>query len=137
MTPLQPKRLEKLARIVGPITTDQLAAVPGNMASLEISVPNGRLLGGLRDALPAGEANDAIGSRFIPWLKLRTMISGYVGYQGDPSFLGVLDLMFRRPGRRERLQAEYYRPLAAAIWAVCLFSFQPEVMADRGRAIAL
>ena len=31
MTPLQRKRIEMLARIVGPITKDQFAAVPGNM----------------------------------------------------------------------------------------------------------
>ena len=32
MTPLQRKRIEMLAKIVGPIAKDQLAAVPGNMA---------------------------------------------------------------------------------------------------------
>ncbi len=34
MTPLQRKRIEMLAKFVGPIATDQLAAVPGNMAAL-------------------------------------------------------------------------------------------------------
>ena len=38
-----------LARIVGPIVNNQLAAVPGNMGTLEASLPNQRMFGGLRD----------------------------------------------------------------------------------------
>jgi hypothetical protein len=128
MTPLQPKRLEKMARIVGPVTTDQLAAVPGNMAAMEISVPNGRLLGGLRDALPANEANDSIGSRFIPWLKLGSMISGYFGYQGDPNFLNIVELTFRGP-----TDANGYKRNILGLWRLqygpfVLFTFQPDVL---------
>ncbi len=130
MTPLQQKRLQQFARILGPITTDQLAAVPGNMATLEISVPNGRLVGGLRDALPAGEANEFIGARFIPWLKLGSMISGYFGYQGDPSFLGVVELMFNGPA-----DANGYKRNILGLWRLqygpfVLFSFQPAVLAN-------
>ncbi len=126
MTPLQRKRIEMLAKIVGPITTDQLAAVPGNMAALEISVPNGRTFGGLRDAVLPKELAEG---RFIQWLKLRNTISGYLGYQGDPGFLRLLELMFNGPP-----DANGYRRNLIGLWRLqygpfALFSFQPDVLA--------
>ena len=126
MTPLQRKRIEMLAKIVGPIAGDQLAAVPGNMAALEISIPNGRMFGGLRDAeVP----NELIDGRFMQWLKLRNAISGYLGYQGDPGFLRVLDLMF--PGGQD---ANGYQRSVIGLWRLqygpfALFSFRTDVLA--------
>jgi hypothetical protein len=127
MTPLQRKRVEMFARIVGPITTDQLAAVPGNMGAFEASLPNQRMFGGLRDVAPPG---DLIDGRFTPWLKLRNAIVGYLGYQGDPGFLRLLELMFAGPQ-----DANGYKRSLIGLWrlqyaAYALFSFQPEVLAE-------
>ncbi len=66
MTPLQRKRIEMFAKIVGPIAKDQLAAVPGNMGSLEASLPNQRMFGGLRDVAPPGELIDGRDSQGVP-----------------------------------------------------------------------
>ena len=114
MTPLQRKRIEMLAKIVGPIAKDQLAAVPGNMGTFEASLPNQRMFGGLRDVAPP---NELIDGRFMPWLKLRNAIVGYLGYQGDPGFLRLLELMFGGAAGRQRLQAERHRPVAIAVRA--------------------
>ena len=113
MTPLQRKRIEMLAKIVGPIAKDQLAAVPGNMASAEASLPNQRMFGGLRDVAPP---NELIDGRFMPWLKLRNAIVGYLGYQGDPGFLQLAGTDVRRSAGCQRLQAERHRPVAVAVW---------------------
>ena len=127
MTPLQRKRIEMLAKIVGPIASDQFAAVPGNMGTFEASLSNQRLFGGLRDVAPPSELIDG---RFTPWLKLRNAIVGYLGYQGDPGFLRLLELMFG--GQQD---ANGYQRSIIGLWRLqygnyALFSFQPEVLAD-------
>ena len=133
MTPLQRKRIEMLAKIVGPIAKDQLAVVPGNMGTFEASLPpgtraaGGRMFGGLRDVAPPSELIDG---RFMPWLKLRNAIAGYLGYQGDPGFLRVLELMFVGPP-----DANGYQRSVIGLWRLqyatyALFSFQPEVLAE-------
>jgi hypothetical protein len=127
MTPLQRKRIEMFAKVVGPIATDQLAAVPGNMAALDLSIPNGRMFGGLRDAeLP----NELIDARFMQWLKLRNSVSGYLGYQGEPGFLRLLELMF--PAAQD---ANGYKRSVIGLWRLqygpfALFSFKPDVLAN-------
>ena len=127
MTPLQRKRIEMLAKIVGPITKDQLAAVPGNMASFEASLTNQRMFGGLRDVPPS---NDVIDGRFMPWLKLLNSVSGYLGYQGDPGFLQLLELMFVGPQ-----DPNGFKQSVIGLWRLqygtyALFSFRPEVLAE-------
>ena len=127
MTPLQRKRIEMLARFVGPITKDQLASVPGNMAAVEARLPNQRVFAGLRDVAPPSELIDG---RFTPWLKLRNAIVGYLGYQGEPGFLRVLELMFA--GHPD---ANGYQRSVIGLWRLqygtfALFSFQPEVLAE-------
>ena len=127
MSPLQRKRIEMLARYVGPITSDQLAAVPGNMGTFEASLPNQRMFVGIRDVAPP---NELIDGRFTPWLKLRNLIVGYLGYQGDPGFLRVLEIMFAGPQ-----DANGYKRNVIGLWrlqyaAYALFSFQPEVLAE-------
>ena len=118
--------MEMLARFVGPIAKDQLAAVPGNMASFEASLPDQRMFGGLHDVAPP---NELIDGRFMPWLKLRNAIVGYLGYQGQPGFLGLLELMF--PGEAD---ANGYKRNVIGLTRLqygpfVLFSFQPEVLA--------
>jgi hypothetical protein len=127
MTPLQRKRIEMLAKIVGPIVNDQLASVPGNMGTFEASLPNQRVFGGLRDAAPPSESIDG---RFMPWLKLRNGIVGYLGYQGDPGFLRVLELLFGGPQ-----DVNGYQRSVIGLWRLqygtyALFSFQPAVLAE-------
>ena len=128
MTPLQRKRIEMLAKLVGPITKDQLAAVPGNMGSFEASLTNQRMFGGLRDVPPP---NDVIDGRFMPWLKLLNSVSGYLGYQGDPGFLQLLELMF--VGSQQ--DANGYKRSVIGLYRLqygtyALFSFRPEVLAE-------
>ncbi|MEI8374725.1 MAG: hypothetical protein WCJ35_18010 [Planctomycetota bacterium] len=127
MSPLQRKRIEMLAKIAGPITNDQLAAVPGNMGTFEASLPNQQIFSGLRDVAPP---NELIDGRFMPWLKLRNMLVGYLGYQGDPGFLRLLELMFVGPQ-----DANGYKRSLIGLWRLqygtyALFSFQPEVLAE-------
>jgi hypothetical protein len=100
------------------------------MAALEISMPSQRMFGGLRDVAPPNELNDAMDGRFIPWLKLRNAIAGYLGYQGEPGFLRVLELMFTGPQ-----DANGYRRSLIGLWRLqygqfALFSFQPDVLAQ-------
>ncbi len=127
MTPLQRKRIEMLGQIVGPIVNDQLAVVAGNMGTFEASLPNQRMFGGLRDVAPP---NELIDGRFMPWLKLRNAIVGYLGYQGDPGFLQVLELLFGGPQ-----DANGYKQSIIGLWRLqygpfALFSFQREVLAE-------
>ena len=126
MTPLQRKRIEMLARIVGPITNDQLVEVAGNMANFEASLANQRMFGALRDAAPT---SDAIDGRSVSWLKLGNAVSGYLGYQGDAGFLGLVELMFG--GQPD---ANGYQRSVIGLWRLqygtyALFSFHPEVLA--------
>ena len=126
MTPLQRKRIEMFARLLGPIADDQLAAVPGNMASFEASLSKQRMFGGLRDVAPP---NELIDGRFMPWLKLRNAIVGYLGYQGEPGFLRLLELMFVAPP-----DANGYQRSVVGLWRLqfaqyVLFSFQADVLA--------
>jgi hypothetical protein len=126
VTPLQRKRIEMLAKIVGPITNDQLAEVPLNWGAFEASLANQRMFGGLRDA---AVSNESIDGRYLPWLKLRSTIAGYLGYLGDAGFLRLLELMF--PGTPD---ANGYQRSVIGLWrlqyaAFVLFSFQPEVLA--------
>ena len=72
--------------------------------------------------------NELIDGRFMQWLKLRNAISGYLGYQGDPGFLRVLDLMFPR-----EQDANGYTRSVIGLWRLqygqfTLFSFQTEVL---------
>jgi len=127
MSPLQRKRLEMFAKLVGPITNDQFSTLPGNMGIFEASLPNQRMFGGLRDVAPP---NELIDGRFMPWLKLRNTIVGYLGYQGDPGFLRLLELMFVGPQ-----DANGYKRSILGLWRLqyatyALFSFQPEVLAE-------
>ncbi|MGA2259069.1 MAG: hypothetical protein ABSG53_30730, partial [Thermoguttaceae bacterium] len=127
MTPLQRKRIEMFANIVGPIANDQLAAVPGNMGTFEASLSKQRMFGGLRDVAPP---NDLIDGRFMPWLKLRNAIAGYLGYQGEPGFLRLLELMFVGPP-----DANGYQRSVIGLWRLqygtyALFSFRAEVLAE-------
>ncbi len=92
------------------------------------------MFGGLRDAeLP----NELIDARFMQWLKLRNAISGYFGYQGEPGFLRLLELMF--PGGQD---ANGYKRSVIGLWRLqygpfALFSFKPDVLANVARATAL
>jgi hypothetical protein len=127
MTPLQRQRIEMFAKIVGPITNDQLAAVAGNMGTFEASLPNERMFGAIRDVAPP---NELIDGRFTPWLKLRNAIVGYLGYQGDPGFLRLLELMFTGPQ-----DANGYKRSLIGLWRLqygpfALFSFQTDVLAE-------
>jgi len=127
MTPLQRRRIAMLANIVGPLANDQFAAIPGNMGSFEASLSKQRVFGGLRDVAPPSELIDG---RFTPWLKLRNAIAGYLGYQGDPGFLGLLELMFAGPQ-----DANGYKHNVIGLWrlqygAFALFSFRAEVLAE-------
>ena len=66
----------------------------------------------------------------MPWLKLRNAIVGYLGYQGDPGFLRLLELMFGGPQ-----DANGYKRSVIGLWRLqygtfALFSFQPEVLAE-------
>jgi len=127
ITPLQRRRTEMLAGLVGPITTDQFAAVPGNMAAFEASLSKQRMFGGLRDVAPP---SDLIDGRFMPWLKLRNVIVAYLGYQGEPGFLGLLELMFAGPQ-----DANGYKHNVIGLWRLqygtfALFSFQADVLAE-------
>ncbi|MGO9115485.1 MAG: hypothetical protein ACLP9L_40255 [Thermoguttaceae bacterium] len=126
MTPLQRKRTEMLAKIVGPIAKDQLAEVPGNMGTFEASLPNQRMFGGLRDVAPP---NELIDGRFMPWLKLRNAIVAYLGYQGDAGFLRLLELMFAGPPDANGFQRSVIGLWRLQYGSFVLFSFQPEVSA--------
>ena len=127
MTPLQRRRIEMLARIVGPLAADQLAAVPGNMAAFEASLPGQRMFGGLRDVAPP---SNLIDGPFMPWLKLRNAIVGYLGYQGEPGFLSVLELMFPGPPDINGYKRNLIGLFRLEYGKFVLFSFQPEVLAD-------
>ena len=99
----------------------------GTWARFEASLPNQRMFGGLRDVAPP---NELIDGRFMPWLKLRNAIVGYLGYQGDPGFLRLLELMFGGPQ-----DANGYKRSVIGLWRLqygtfALFSFQPEVLAE-------
>ncbi len=125
MTPLQRRRIEMLAKIVGPIAKDQLALVTGNMGTFEASLPNQRMFGGLRDVAPPSELIDG---RFMPWLKLRNAIVGYLGYQGDPGFLQIVELMFGGQPDANGCQRSIIGLWRLQYGTFVLFSFQPELL---------
>jgi hypothetical protein len=97
------------------------------MGALEASLSNQRLFGGLRDVAPP---NELIDGRFMPWLKLRNAIVGYLGYQGEPGFLGLLELMFAGPPDANGYQRSVVGLYRLQYGKFALFSFQPEVLAE-------
>ena len=122
MTPLQRKRIEMLAKIVGPIANDQFAPVPGNMATFEASLANQRMFGALRDVAPP---NEVIDGRSMPWLKLRNAIVRLPRLSGRCRLPPPAGTDVRRAAGRQRLPAERHRAVAIAIWDVCPLFLPP------------
>jgi hypothetical protein len=87
MTPIQRVQFELLNQFVGPADTMRLAPVPGDVVSMEAVLPQQRLFGGLQNLRspldPTGQ--------LLPFGMLHRISEGYLGYQGQPGWLGGLD----------------------------------------------
>lgn len=87
MTPIQRQQYETLTGWAGQADKLQLARVQGDSVALEMILPKQRLFGGLQNFHapldPAGQ--------LLPWTMLHRATEGYVGYLGDPGWLGFLE----------------------------------------------
>jgi hypothetical protein len=126
MTPLDRRHFEFFAKWVGPADTTRLAAVPGDMAALELVLRDQRLFGGLRDVGAPGEVISGPGAI---WERFRNVLVGYVGVYGPLGLLGVLDATIPGPP-----DANGYSASALGLWRrqfdrFTVYSFQADVLA--------
>jgi hypothetical protein len=95
------------------------------MASLEAVLPNQRIFAGLRDVAPPAEPIDG---RSMPWLKLRNLIIGYLGYTGQPGPLATLDGLFLRGPDTNGFSKNILELYRLIYGQFVLYSFQPDVL---------
>ncbi len=126
MTPLQRKRIDFFAKHAGPVQNDQFAAVAGNMASLEVSLPNERVAGGLQDVTPT---TSQINSSILSLLNLPTMVVGYLGYQGDPGPFQLLNVLFLRQPDSHGFTSNLLGLWRLQYGPSVLYSFHAEILA--------
>ena len=112
MTPLDRRHFDFFAQWFGPADKVRLAAVPGDMAALELILRDQRLFGGLRDV---GAPRDIMAGPGTVWERLRNVLIGYVGSYGPPGLLAVLDATIPGPPDAAGYSSNCARTVAAAV----------------------
>ncbi len=126
MSPFAPQHFKLLRQWIGPADQEQLAAIPGDMASVELMLTGQRIFAGLRDVgRPPSNAFP------LPWGalgRLRDFLVGYIGTTGELGLLSVLNI-----GIPPQSDAAGYAGSPLGGWRrqfdrFTLFSFQHEVL---------
>jgi hypothetical protein len=94
MSPLAPQHFTLLRQWLGPADQQQLAPVPGDMATLELVLTGQRIFAGLRDV---GRPPIAGMASLLPMGRLRDFLVGYVGTTGELGLLSFLNIGIRQP----------------------------------------
>ena len=126
MMPFDRQHFEFLSQWAGAADKNRLAAVPGDMAALELVLRDQRLFGGLRDI---GSPMDMMSGAGTVQDRLRSLLVGYVGSYGQVGLLGLLDVMI--PAAPD---ANGYSSNRLGLWRrkfdqFTVFSLQPDVLA--------
>jgi hypothetical protein len=88
MTPLAKRRYSRLREILGEPQSTRLAAVEGDLASIEMVFASTRRFAGLHDSGPPARVAP---TALILGGRLAELLVGYVGTTGEIGFLGFLD----------------------------------------------
>jgi len=141
-TPLSPRHYDFLARWLGPASDKRVAAVPGDLVSLQASLRGGQLFAGPDTILFGGLRNPDPGyvsrpAGLIPGLisglllgKLQQDVRGYLAAWPDPGLLRLLGAgssLPADPNGFSRLRTGIWRRQFNGFTAL---SFQPEVLAE-------
>ncbi|MCL2624455.1 MAG: hypothetical protein FWD31_12405, partial [Planctomycetaceae bacterium] len=108
MSPMSRKNRETLQSLLGPPLEGALAPIPGNFASLEVSLKDNFFFGGLRNEVPVAAPGEPVrplqqlASELIAGLVLKDrqglvgdLLAGYLGYVGQPGpLLKAWDIAF-------------------------------------------
>lgn len=95
MTPFAPRHFEVLKKWVGNADDVRFAAIPGDIANLQIAGNNQRIFAGLRDIGPKEEvvtAGRAEFARIMNLSRLQNLFEGYVGAAGELGWLAFFNL---------------------------------------------
>jgi hypothetical protein len=87
VSPFAAGHFATLGKYLGPADPQRLAAIPGDVAALELVLSKQRIFGGLRDIGPP--ARPAM-TGWLPGMRFRDFVVGYIGTTGD---LGPLQLL--------------------------------------------
>ncbi len=133
MTPFATSHFDLLRQWVGPADNQRLAAIPGNIANLQIAGTNQRIFAGLRDDPPRSDSI-TIGRFGLAGLtalgQFRSLFDSYIGTTGtDLGWLGIFNL-----GIPPVSDAAGYAGSPLGGWRYqdgrfTVFSFQQEVLA--------
>jgi hypothetical protein len=134
--PIAGEAWEALLEQAGPPKKLQFAPIAGDFASFELRLSDQRIFGGLSGLhwLPNSEEPSIIS---IPLVRLRDMVSGYLGSTGELGLLSIVDRMIAAPP-----DAAGFAPGRLGLWRryygeYTLYSFQPEVLERVGPQLKL
>jgi len=126
MTPFAKKHFEHASQLIGAPDPRRLAPIPADSVAFELVLTRQRLFGGLQMVGPAVELAEG---RLLPLGRLRDLVVGYLGTDGDLGFLGLLI----PPRRIGRISVEGPPEVEPRVWSdnfdrFRVFSFHREVL---------
>ena len=127
MSPFAPQHFAALKKWLGPADSVSLAAVPGNMAALEMVGTDQRIFAGLRDI---GAPNQTGMTSWLPMRRLRDLMIGYIGTTGELGLLGILNVGIPPHSDRAGYAVSPLGGWRRQYGEFTLFSFQREVLAE-------
>ena len=86
MTPFSRKHFEMVSQRLGPPEPRRLAPIPADSVAFEVVLSRQRLFGGLQFIGPAMEV---IEGRMLPLGRLKNLVVGYIGTDGELGWLGL------------------------------------------------
>jgi hypothetical protein len=124
MTPLDKGQYARLTQFIGPADLKRLAPIPGDAVALELLLPGQRLFAGIQ---AVGPAMEIVRGELLPLGRLRNLLIGYIGTNGDP---GILNLFRRRVATVtvEGPRAPDAGLLERRADQFTILSFQPEIL---------
>jgi hypothetical protein len=131
MAPFAAKHFTRLREWLGEANQERLAAIPGDIANLQLVSNDQHVFAALRDIGPKPELpspGNAAFARWMPLGRIRNLLEGYIGTTGE---LGIL--RFLNIGIPPRSDAAGYAGSPLGGWRrqygpFTLFSFQHEVL---------
>lgn len=125
--PFARQHVETLSQWIGPADAQQLAPIPGDLATGEVQLSNQRLFWGVRDV---GLPFEIVQGRLVPAGGLFNMFHGYVGTTGELGLLSFLTLGNNTPADAEGYAGGQGGPWRAEQGEFTVFSLQRDVLAE-------
>jgi hypothetical protein len=127
MSPFAAKHFEFLSQWAGPPDKMQIAAIPGDIARLELVLSNQHVFAGLRDVAPP---LDLAGDRFLLSGRLRDLLVGYIGTTGELGLLSFLESPILLPPDLRGGPGIQLGPVRQRTDQFTVFSLHPEILAS-------